>query len=343
MKSVQVASDSHKKFVLDNLSRFASRKLLVIGDLGLDEYVVGDVKRISPEAPVPVVEVEKEESRLGLSGNVAQNITSLGGQAVLLSVVGEDQAADTLRRMLGRAGVQAELIVDKDRPTTRKLRVMASHHHVVRVDYEKKSYLPAELVQNLVHKVEALLPQVDAVILQDYAKGLLHQEAIQQVIGLTHKAGKKVLVDPHRTTPLNYYAGADLMTPNYDESLALAGIESDAFQDGEALLTQVGEKLLSVMGSQQVIITLGKKGMRLIENAGTPQARSVDLPTYARQVFDVTGAGDTVIATMALAWLSGFSLEQSCVAANFAAGVVVAKTGCVPCAVEELKAFILSH
>ena len=343
MKSVQVAAESHKKFILDKLTEFQSRRLLIVGDLGLDEYVVGEVKRISPEAPVPVVEVENEEVRLGLSGNVAQNITSLGGKAVLVSVVGQDAAADTLRRMLDKAKVQAELLIDGDRPTTRKLRVMAAHHHVVRVDYEKRNYLSSELVEKLVARVKDLLPQVDGVILQDYAKGLLHREAIQKIISLTHAAGKKVLVDPHRTTPLSYYEGSDLMTPNYDESLKLAGIESDEYHNREELLIEVGKKLLSGMKSQQVVITLGKKGMHLVENGGTAQERMVDLPTYARQVFDVTGAGDTVIATMALAWLSGFSLEQSCVTANFAAGVVVAKTGCVPCTVDELKRFILSH
>jgi rfaE bifunctional protein kinase chain/domain len=342
VKPEKVEGLTHREFILSHLPRFQERKILVIGDLGLDEYVEGDVRRISPEAPVPVVEVGRSEQRLGLSGNVAQNITSLGGKAVLLSVVGDDEASNSLRQMLRAAKVEADLVVDSQRPTTRKLRVMAQHHHIVRVDYEKKTYISEDMNSQILQRLERYLPGVDGVIVQDYAKGLLHKNLIQAIIQQVHRARKRVLVDPHKTTPIGFYRGADLMTPNYDESMALAGISSDDLVEPEELLQRMGARLVSEIGSEQMVMTLGSRGMRLIEKNGAGW-RLVDLPTYARQVFDVTGAGDTVIATMALAWLSNFSLEQACIAANFAAGVVVSKVGCVPCTVADLREFIDSH
>lgn len=336
MATRSVNLNQHRNFISDNLHRFANMKLLVIGDVGVDEYVTGDVRRISPEAPVPVLEVNGEHTWVGLSGNVAQNIASLGGTPHLISVIGADDSAARLRELLRKNGVSDDgLIVDETRPTTRKLRVMAQHHHIVRVDYEQRRYLSPEIEEKLLLKVQAALSECAGVILQDYAKGVLGQKVIQKIIELAHQKQKKVLLDPYRSTPLNYYRGVDLMTPNYDESLALAGFTSDDFADPEDLLKQIGRKLMQTTGSAQLVITLGKRGMRLVENEA-----EVHMPTYARQVFDVTGAGDTVIAMLGLAWLSGFSLEQACVAANFAAGVVVGKVGCVPCTLGELKEYM---
>ncbi len=329
----------HKAFILENLPRFHDMKVLVIGDVGVDEYVSGEVRRISPEAPVPVLEVSNEDVRLGLSGNVAQNIASLGGTCHLLSVVGRDGGADQLRGLLKKAGVSDQYLVeDSSRPTTRKLRVMAGHHHIVRVDYEQKRHLETAVEERLLQRAEACLRECQGLILQDYAKGVLSQSVIQKLVTMARAMNKKILVDPHRTTPVAYYRGVDLITPNYEESLALAGIESDDFSDPEQLLSEVGAKLMATTGSSHLVLTRGKKGMRLLEDSG-----AIDLPTFARQVFDVTGAGDTVIAMLSLAWLSGFTLEQACVAANFAAGVVVGKIGCVPCSVSELRDYIAEH
>ncbi len=329
----------HIPFILDNAARMRGRKVLIVGDVGLDEYVLGQVRRISPEAPVPVVEVDDEEARLGLSANVAQNVSGLGGAPILVAVVGRDAAAERLRGLLKAAGVAPDhLVVDDRRPTTRKLRVMVANHHIVRVDYERRQFLGAELENRVVERVEGCIGDVSAVILQDYAKGVISEGLAQRIIRLAKAAGRKVLVDPHRATPLGYYRGADLMTPNYDESVALAGENADDLRVAPDHLDRIGKKLMEGISSRQMVVTRGKDGMRLFEGGGV-----IDLPTFARQVFDVTGAGDTVIAALALAWGGGFPLEQACALANFAAGVVVGKVGCVPCTTKELLESMQSH
>lgn len=319
-------------FILQNIQGLQGREVLIVGDVGLDEYVLGQVRRISPEAPVPVLEVDNEEIRLGLSANVAQNVASLGGVPRLVSVVGKDGTADALRGLLSQSGVSPEhLVVDSSRPTTRKLRVMSQNHHLVRVDYEHRQFMNSEVEQAVLQQVAAVVPHAAAVVIQDYSKGVVSERLVQEVVRLSHAHGKKVLVDPHRATPVGTYRGVDLFKPNYEESLALSGIAADDLRKDPMLIDRVGQKLMEIVGCKQVVLTRGKEGMRLFENDGV-----VDLPTNAKEVFDVTGAGDTVIAALALGWGSGFTLEQSCALANFAAGVVVGKVGCVPCAVDEL-------
>lgn len=319
-------------FILQNIQTLRGREVLIIGDVGVDEYVLGQVRRISPEAPVPVVEVDQEEARLGLAANVAQNIASLGGVPRLVSVVGRDGAADQLSRLLTEAGVSPEhLVQDGTRPTTRKLRVMVQNHHIVRVDYERRQFIDREVEEAIIERVKELAPRVVSVIIQDYAKGVISERLVQEIVKISRSNGKRVLVDPHRSSPVRMYRGVDLMTPNNDEAAALSGIHDDDLRKDASLLNQRGRALMAAIGSQQMVITLGKDGMRIFENG-----ESIDFPTNAKQVFDVTGAGDTVIAALGLAWGAGFTLEQSCALANFAAGVVVGKVGCVPCTVEEL-------
>lgn len=330
-----------QKKLLGHLSALKGR-VLVIGDVGLDEYVVGDVRRISPEAPVPVVEVQNEMTRLGLAANVAQNVVSLGGHAEILSVIGDDQAAGKLCSLIEESKLSSKnMIVDPSRPTIRKLRVMTENHHIVRVDYEKKNPISADLTSQLLKKVDQLLPNVDAVIIEDYAKGCLHEESLQAIISKSHKAGKKVLIDPYRSTPLRYYRGADVVTPNRDEAVQLSGLNPEEYISGrksEEFLLDVGAKLQTQGEIPHVVITRGKEGMSLFESGVVSH-----MPTYARKVFDVTGAGDTVIAAMALGLASGLSLVESCVLSNFAAGVVVGKVGSVPCELNELKDYIETH
>ncbi len=318
---------------------FSTKKILVLGDIGLDEYVWGDVRRISPEAPVPVVEVQRQDRRLGLAANVAANVASLGGQPILVAIVGEDSAAGELGERLASAGVvQDHLLKDPQRPTTRKMRIMAEHHHIVRVDFEHRQFLSGDLEEKLLAQLKTLIPQVDAVIIEDYAKGLLSEKICQETVALGRHFGKKVMVDPHPQTPLSVYQGADLITPNRDEALTLAGLPFDELRARPDWLLEVGEKLRREGQFDHLIITRGKEGMSLfVEDQVT------HLPTYARQVFDVTGAGDTVIAALALAWVSGASLEEACVLANFAAGVVVGKVGCVPCSPVELLNYVQDH
>ena len=324
--------------IKQRLADLKDRRLLIIGDIGSDEYVIGDVKRISPEAPVPVVEVTSQDERLGLAANVAQNVVSLGGQAELLAVVGADSAGERVRDQLRAAGVGADhVLVVKDRPTTRKLRVMAEHHHVVRVDFEHRKFLSPEDESRLLARFDQLLPGMDAVILEDYAKGLLSERVCAEVVRRTHAAGKRVVVDPHRLTPALFYRGVDLMTPNRDEALALSGVVLDDLRERPDQILEIGQSLMERTAAAQLVITRGKDGMSLFA-----EGRVVRLPTYARQVFDVTGAGDTVIAALTLAWVSGFSLVEACVLANFAAGVVVGKVGSVPCTQAELLQAISS-
>ncbi len=324
--------DAFRGTLSSRLPELDGKRVAIIGDVGLDEYVMGDVRRISPEAPVPVLEVEQEDQRLGLAANVAQNIASLGGTAVLFSVVGEDRSRERLSEMLKSASVSPEwLVVDNERPTTRKLRVMAEHHHLVRVDYEKKKYLSHQVEEHLLRAFEDQLPELDAVILEDYAKGVLSESVCQQVIAKARRAGKKVMVDPSPGTPAAYYKGAHIMTPNKDEAFRLSGLNLDDLRETEDSLLKVGEALLSLIESEEIIITRGKQGMTIFE-----KGEAIHLPTVAKQVFDVTGAGDTVIAALALAWASGWSLVDSCSLANLAAGVVVSKVGCVPCYRKDL-------
>lgn len=326
-------------WVLEHISDFASKKVLVVGDIGIDMYLMGEVKRLSPEAPVPVLDVSSETQRLGLAANVAQNIQSLGGQCHLLSVVGDDPAAAEMRELLNSNGVHSyDLVVDSERPTTRKMRLLSGQHHIARVDFEKSVPLKEKIKAQLISKAVQSVENQDIVILQDYAKGVVDKELAQQLIEKCRTLGKKVLVDPYKTTALDHYKGAYLMTPNRDEALSLARQVDVTLLDTIESTDRVGQILKKAISSEQMIVTLGAHGMKLFEGNTTRQ-----LPTFAQSVFDVTGAGDTVIAAISLALAAGWPLEKACYLANFAAGVVVGKIGCVPCQLVDLKEFISKH
>lgn len=330
------------KGILTRLPSLKGKKIIVVGDSGLDEYVFGKVRRISPEAPVPVVEVPSEENiehRLGLSTNVAQNIVSLGGEVSLVSVIGKDECANQLKKILEQSKIPTKFLVeDRSRPTTRKLRVMAGQHHIVRVDYEQQKFLSLDVQEKILEQVKSQIKNVDGVIVQDYAKGVISESLVQEIVGLAKSNGKKVFADPHKSTPTKYYRGVDVMTPNYDEAVALSGLNLDDLRTDDQSLYRISETIRATIQAPQLVITRSKEGMSVFENDST-----IHIPTFAKQVFDVTGAGDTVIATLALSWVSGFSLEEACVIANHAAGVVVGKIGCVPCYYSELEAAIQSH
>ncbi|MCB0349821.1 MAG: D-glycero-beta-D-manno-heptose-7-phosphate kinase [Bdellovibrionales bacterium] len=323
-----------KSFLRENLQNLEGRKILVVGDVGLDEYLDGEVRRISPEAPVPVVEVLKREFRVGLAANVAQNVHSLGGVGLLVGLVGADEAARDLSQLLKSNGVSEQnLIADSSRPTTRKVRVMSGQHHVVRVDFEEKKYLTPAAEKQLSGKVASLIEQADGLILQDYGKGVLSESLTQDLISLAHKHGKKVVVDPHRTTPLRYYRGADLIKPNKEEAFILSGLNLDDLHIHENSLLEVGKAIQNQTQCKNLIITQGMSGVSLFQGEQVTQ-----IPTEPKQVFDVTGAGDTYLAAFCLAWFAGFEPIVSAVMANAAAGVVVGKIGSVPCAKHELLA-----
>ena len=321
-----------RKSLIEKVTLFKGKKVLVIGDVGVDEYIMGAVRRISPEAPVPVLEVESEDKRLGLAANVAQNVVSMGGEVKLVSVIGSDAGSEILETLLKASGVSFEYLVkDSKRPTTRKTRVMTGQHHLVRVDHEVRNNLSVESESMLLKVIENNLSDIDVVVLEDYAKGILSQSMVEKIVLLCQKNKKFLMVDPHQTKFAEFYKGVDLIKPNYNEALALTQVHEDHIQDLSERVKHVGRSLQKMTGAKQVILTQGKDGMTIFS-----QNEVTKVPTFAKKVFDVTGAGDTVIAALALGIAAGLPITEACMIANFAAGVVVAKIGCVPCEVTEL-------
>ncbi|MEK6628688.1 MAG: PfkB family carbohydrate kinase, partial [Bdellovibrionota bacterium] len=247
-----------RKSLIEKVTLFKGKKILVLGDVGVDEYIMGAVKRISPEAPVPVLEVENEDKRLGLAANVAQNVVSMGGEVKLVSVIGSDSGAEILQQLLKNSGVSFEYLVqDSKRPTTRKTRVMTGQHHLVRVDHEIRKSLSSQSEALLLSVVEKNISDVDVVVLEDYAKGILSQSLIEKVVILAQKHKKFLMVDPHQTKFAEFYKGVDLIKPNYNEALALTQIHEDHIEDFSERVLHVGRALQKMTGAKQVVLTQG--------------------------------------------------------------------------------------
>lgn len=329
-------SSEAKKSLINMIPSLKGKKVLIVGDIALDEYIMGEVRRISPEAPVPILEVREEDKRLGMAANVAQNVVSLGGEALLLSVVGNDEGGQILKELALKNGVRWDYIIaSSDRPTTRKTRVMAKHHHIVRVDYEVKKFLEHHVEVEVMEKLSKAMNEADIVIVEDYAKGVITQSLIRKIVELGKANNKRVLVDPHREKTGDFYYGVDLIKPNYEESVSLSGLQFDELKENPDRVYEVGKALQKKTGAHEIVLTRSKDGMTIF--AGD---KITEVPTYARKVFDVTGAGDTVIASMALGLAAGLDLVDACRLANYAAGVVVGKIGCVPCEIPELIEYI---
>lgn len=324
--------------LVEKISLFKGKKILVIGDVGVDEYIMGAVKRISPEAPVPVLEVDQEDKRLGLAANVAQNVVSLGGAVELLSVIGSDSGSEILQKLLKDSKVSTNgLILDPTRPTTRKTRIMTGQHHLVRIDHEIRKVLSTEMESALIEKLNTLINKMDVIVLEDYAKGIFSQGLVQKIVALAKAANKFLMVDPHQTKFADFYKGVDLIKPNYNEALALTQIQEEEIENSSERVLQVGRALQKMTGAKEIVLTQGQNGMTIFSQDTVTQ-----VPTFAKKVFDVTGAGDTVIAALALGVAAGLPLNESCMIANFAAGVVVGKVGCVPCETADLISSIQS-
>jgi D-beta-D-heptose 7-phosphate kinase/D-beta-D-heptose 1-phosphate adenosyltransferase len=305
------------------LPDFSQASVLVVGDLMLDRNWQGDTSRISPEAPVPVVHVKDVEDRPGGAGNVALNIAALDSTVTVLGYTGVDDAANALRSQLEEANVVCEFEQLPDQPTITKLRVLSRHQQLIRLDFEDSFHdLP---VEKLLQDYTRALPSHEVVVLSDYGKGTL--ASVQQLIVEAISAGKKVLIDP-KGTDFTKYRGATLITPNWSEFQAVVGecgSEEDVVSRGSALLNELELEAL--------LITRGEKGMTLLQPAQEP----IHLPTQAQEVFDVTGAGDTVISTLAACLAAGSSFSEATVLANQAAGLVVAKLGTATITQQELK------
>ncbi len=311
------------------IQRFPQASVLVVGDLILDHYVMGRVSRISPEAPVPVVHVESESWRLGGAANVFNNVLALGGKADLCGVIGADESGRLLMKELGnkRSG-RGGVVIDHDRPTTRKSRVIAHNQQIVRYDIEGRSELKAPLQRRILRYVESRLRELSCVVVSDYAKGVVTAALMSEITRLAALRKIPVVVDP-KVEHFGFYKGVTVITPNHLEATQAAGVHGDDDQT----IDQAGVMIRQRLGCQSVLITRGEKGMSLYEGDGA----SWHLPTQARQVYDVTGAGDTVIGTLALALSTGASIKDGAILANHAAGIVVGMVGTATVTPQQLS------
>lgn len=300
------------------------RRLLVIGDVVLDRYIWGKVSRISPEAPVPVVDVMNDSYMLGGAANVGNNIVSLGGGATVIGVVGEDRAGDIVEGLLDEKGISSVLVRDK-RPTTVKTRVIAHSQQVVRFDREDREKAGGKTLRALLDSVKKAVPEHDAVIISDYKKGVVSTELMKTVISSSR--GGFVSVDP-KVGHFHLYRNASLITPNLAEASHGSSVE---IRD-EPTLIKAGGILLKKLGLRAVLITRGEEGMTLFEKGG-----HTHIPTLARDVYDVTGAGDTVIAAFTLLLSTGARLGDCAVFANHAAGIVVGEVGTAVATPEKMR------
>ncbi len=308
-----------QKALRQYLQRFPQASLLVIGDLILDHYVMGRVSRISPEAPVPVVHVESETLRLGGAANVYNNILALGGKADLCGVIGADESGRLLLKELGKSrSGRGGVIIDHDRPTTRKSRVIAHNQQIVRYDMEGRQELKGTLQKRLLRYVESRIRELSCIVVSDYAKGVVSAALMTELTRMAALRKIPVIVDP-KVEHFGYYKGVTVITPNHLEATQAAGLHGD----DDHTINEAGAVIRQRLGCRSVLITRGEKGMSLYEGEGT----SWHLPTQARQVYDVTGAGDTVIGTLALALATGANMREAATLANHAAGIVVGMVG----------------
>lgn len=305
--------------------------IVVLGDVMLDEFVWGDVTRISPEAPVPVVDIRRESVHLGGAANVLSNLTSLGAKACVIGVVGNDPAGDRLRTSVREASpLQAEqhLVVDENRPSTVKTRIIAHSQLVVRADRELRTPVNGHTEERIIKTLKDAIQNADAFVVSDYDKGAVTPRILKEILPLAYEQ-VPVLIDP-KLRNLSSYHPATLVTPNHHEALRMTNTEEDS--DGG--LHRAARLLRETLSCDAVLITRGDRGMILLEGDGEP----VYVETAAREVYDVTGAGDTVIATLAAALASGSSILEAANLANHAAGIVVGKVGTATASAEELIA-----
>lgn len=316
------------------LNEFKNNKILVIGDLILDRYIWGKVNRISPEAPVPIVEVTDENFLLGGASNVANNIVSLGGHATIVGVAGNDRAGEVILKMLGEKGVQCEGVFLGPRPTTVKTRVIAHNQQVVRFDRENKDKVDGKVFRGLLGYIRNEVQNHDAVIISDYKKGVVSSELVKEVLKHSKPGNIFVSVDP-KVGHFHCYKNVSLVTPNVMEASIASGIE---IKDEKSLIN-AGKTLLRKIPCDAVLITRGEHGMSLFRK----DKKEVHIPTVAKTVYDVTGAGDTVIAAFSIAYAAGASMEEAAVIANHAAGIVVGEVGTAVATLGQLRISLRSN
>lgn len=317
----------------EGIDKFSSCRILVVGDVIMDEFLWGRVERISPEAPVPVVQVEEESRVLGGAGNVVNNIVSLGGQALLCGVIGNDAMGRELVHRLQKINSPTHgLVIEDGRPTTIKTRVVAHSQQVVRVDREESESVTEASIKSITTAVKEQIGSINAIVVADYGKGVVTRSLMDNLRALGQGGQTILAVDP-TVRNVALYNDVTLITPNINEAQQMSGIQIEDDQS----LRRAGAYLLEKLGCQMVLITQGDKGMTLFEDNGD----TTQIPTLARKVFDVSGAGDTVIATFSLALAASLPPRQAAVLANLAAGVVVGEIGTATVAASRLKEILV--
>jgi rfaE bifunctional protein kinase chain/domain len=311
------------------VQRFKKTTLLVVGDIMIDEFIWGTVSRISPEAPVPVVAVTHEDLMLGGAANVVHNVHSLGGRVLLTGVIGADRMGEKIKELMAEQKIDGRgLVAESGRSTTVKTRIIAHSQQVVRFDRESREPISTKSQERLLRYIEKNWANVDGIIISDYGKGLIIPDLMDFIMSKKRGDGKLVAVDP-KMNNFAFYTGATILTPNRYEAEAAAGKE---IRDEDSLM-EVGRILLERFASQAVLVTRGEEGMVLFERDG----EVVNVPTVAKEVYDVTGAGDTVISALTLALAAGSTFAEAAVVANYAAGIVVGKVGTATVKPEELR------
>lgn len=310
------------------IDRFAKTRIVVVGDVMLDRYIWGTVDRISPEAPVPVVHVDSESMSPGGAANVFANIVSLGGKADLCGVIGKDEAGQMLLDHLGLQKSNGGIVVEPERPTTRKTRILAHSQQVVRYDVEQRTDVSRHTTRRILDHIKLKLSDMTCLVVSDYSKGVVTPSLMAELHRLCSPRNIPIVVDP-KVEHFPYYAGVTVMTPNHLEAQKGAGLHHVTGHG----IAEAGHWLREKLGCQAVLVTRGEQGMTLCEAPGT----SWHIPTMAREVFDVTGAGDTVVSTLALALGAGATLREAAYLANHAAGVVVGMVGTATVTAAQLK------
>ena len=310
------------------LDSFREKKIVVIGDLMLDHYLWGQVERISPEAPVPVVDVNRQEFRLGGAANVVNNITSLGATPLVIGLVGNDMFADTLADIFKQNGIETKHIIkDENRPTTVKSRIFASGQQVIRFDTEERHDIASEIEQKVIEKLDLAIKEADAVIIEDYNKGLLTPKVITHAINIANKKQIPITVDP-KFKNFFAYENSTVFKPNFVELQKNLNIEIKSESD----LHKAAGELFERIKPKYLVITLGEKGLMIFEK----EKETIQIPTFAKEVFDVSGAGDTVISVLTLCLSIGLDIKTSAIIANHAAGAVCGKRGIHPATREDV-------
>jgi rfaE bifunctional protein kinase chain/domain len=327
--------DISNKRLNDLKKSFSGKRIAVVGDMMLDGYFWGDVKRISPEAPVPVLEVEDEFFRFGGAANVALNILTLGGIPVPVGVIGNDTYGNIFSSLIKEKNIQHDgIIIDNERPTTTKTRVIANNQHVVRIDKESKAYINNHIESKILYFIESEVNKIDGIILQDYNKGILTPSLISSIISLANNKNILVTVDP-KFDNFFEYKDVTVFKPNRKETETVLGIRIKSDKD----ISSAGRTLLQKLNSKYVLLTLGEGGIVVFEK-GDKERR---MPTKAIKVADVSGAGDTVISTLTIGLAAGADIYEACFLANYAAGIVCGEVGIVPIDKELLFKTVLKE